>query len=388
VDRRYQVFVSSTYTDLIEERAAVISILLDLDAFPAGMELFPATNDDAWTLIQQVIDESDYYLLVIGGRYGSTDTASAVSYTEKEFDYAREQDKPVMAFLHGDPGKIAVENTDQDEASRKRLESFRAKVEDQVHVKYYTGADGLQGQVAASFQKLQKSHPAVGWVRGNVQTSSESLQELNALRKALDHAEQQLNAARESPPPGTDKFASGTELLTAGGTMEMLIASDNFPDNTYRYRCEATASWDSLFAQVGPAMMDEAKDSVLRGRVNAWYALEAHDDALLHAEEHIIEDAKGLDGDQPWHNPVAIPQDGEILDDGYETIIVQLRALGLITKSERKRGINDTATYWTLTPYGDTHLTTLRAIVREPESDGPQGPGPERDEAATEAPSG
>jgi hypothetical protein len=207
VDRRYQVFVSSTYTDLVQERAAVISMLLDLDALPAGMELFPATNDDAWTLIQQVIDESDYYLLVIGGRYGSTDTATEVSYTEKEFDYARDEGKPVMAFLHGDPGKIAVEDTDQDEDSRKKLEAFRARVEEQVHVKYYTGPDALRGHVAAGFQKLQKSHPAVGWVRGDVPTSSESLQELNALRKELDEARRQLNAAREAPPPGSEKFA-------------------------------------------------------------------------------------------------------------------------------------------------------------------------------------
>jgi hypothetical protein len=362
VDRRYQVFVSSTYTDLIAERAAVISMLLDLDAFPAGMELFPATNDDAWTLIQQVIDESDYYLLVIGGRYGSTDTATDVSYTEMEFDYARDQDKPVIAFLRGDPGKIAVDKTDQNEESREKLEAFRAKVEDQVHVKYYTTPDGLQGQVAASFQKLQKSHPAVGWVRGNVQTSNESLQELSALRAELEDAKRQLNAAREAPPPGTDKFAQGSELLTASGNMEVFIDSDNFPRNNATYQCGATSTWDSLFAQVGPSMMDEAKNAVLRERVDAWYALAAYDNAVEMVKVDLAEDAKGLEGNVPWENPTFSVHDGEIWDDGFETIVVQLRALGLITKSERKRGVNDTGTYWTLTPYGDTHLTTLRAI--------------------------
>jgi hypothetical protein len=72
MDKRYQIFVSSTFADLQEERQAVMQALLSLEHFPAGMEAFPASDDDAWTLIQGVIDDSDYYVLVIGGRYGST----------------------------------------------------------------------------------------------------------------------------------------------------------------------------------------------------------------------------------------------------------------------------------------------------------------------------
>lgn len=35
------------------------------------MEFFAATDNDTWTIIKSVIDESDYYLLVIGGKCGS-----------------------------------------------------------------------------------------------------------------------------------------------------------------------------------------------------------------------------------------------------------------------------------------------------------------------------
>jgi hypothetical protein len=59
---RYQVFVSSTYRDLQQERQQVMQALLELDCIPAGMELFPATDDDQWTLIKKVIDNSDYYV--------------------------------------------------------------------------------------------------------------------------------------------------------------------------------------------------------------------------------------------------------------------------------------------------------------------------------------
>jgi len=36
MDKRYQVFVSSTYSDLQEERAEVIRALLELDCLPAA----------------------------------------------------------------------------------------------------------------------------------------------------------------------------------------------------------------------------------------------------------------------------------------------------------------------------------------------------------------
>lgn len=73
MEKRYQIFISSTFRDLIDERQAVLKSILELDHMPAGMELFPATYDTAWDLIKDVIDASDYYVLIIGGRYGSLD---------------------------------------------------------------------------------------------------------------------------------------------------------------------------------------------------------------------------------------------------------------------------------------------------------------------------
>ena len=82
MDKRYQVFVSSTYADLKEERQRVIQTLMEADCIPAGMELFPAADEEQFAFIKKVIDDCDYYLLIIGGRYGST-TEDGISYTEK-----------------------------------------------------------------------------------------------------------------------------------------------------------------------------------------------------------------------------------------------------------------------------------------------------------------
>ncbi|TMS68234.1 DUF4062 domain-containing protein, partial [Pseudoalteromonas sp. S1691] len=93
MDKKYQVFVSSTYEDLRLERQEVMNALLELDCIPSGMELFPAADEDQWSLIQGVIDECDYYILILGGRYGSVSN-NGVGYTEMEYQYALETNKP------------------------------------------------------------------------------------------------------------------------------------------------------------------------------------------------------------------------------------------------------------------------------------------------------
>ena len=60
--KKYQVFISSTYNDLIEERIAVRDAVLMLRQFPVGMEQFTASDDDQWKVIQRSIDCSDYWV--------------------------------------------------------------------------------------------------------------------------------------------------------------------------------------------------------------------------------------------------------------------------------------------------------------------------------------
>lgn len=125
MDKRYQVFLSSTFEDLREERAAVISALLQIDCVPAGMELIPAADDDSLTLIRSVIDDSDYYLIILGGRYGSLEPAGSRSYTHIEYEYALATGKPTIALLHSDPESLPAEKTERSDAGRKRFGEFR-----------------------------------------------------------------------------------------------------------------------------------------------------------------------------------------------------------------------------------------------------------------------
>lgn len=177
MEKKYQVFVSSTYADLEEERGAVIQAVLEQGCIPSGMELFPAANDEQWVLIQRVIEECDYYVVIVAGRYGSLGPAG-LSYTEMEYRYALQCGKPVMGFVHEDPASLPLRRCEQSENGQKRLEDVRNLVMSKI-CKRWSSAHQLGSQVKTSLNYSIRMYPTVGWVRGNtsLKTASPSAKE-------------------------------------------------------------------------------------------------------------------------------------------------------------------------------------------------------------------
>ncbi|GAA2084631.1 DUF4062 domain-containing protein [Aeromicrobium halocynthiae] len=361
-DRRYQVFVSSTYSDLMAERQEVIATLLELDAFPAGMELFPAADDDAWTIIKRVIDESDYYLLIIGGRYGSVSEAQ-VGYTEMEYDYATQIKKPVMAFLHKNPDDIASGKTEKTDDGRERLETFRAKVKTAKHVKFWENKDDLAGHVARTFSKFTRDYPAVGWTRASAETAEELELNLAKARLRIAELESEKAAPSAKAPDGTDELAQGDELV--GFMIHFKYQWDDPAKPTYQQRShgfrwfEIAATWDEVFASIAPKLLNEASEADMQKALESWM-LEYH-------FEEIFEKAlEGFEGEQREARDETMSSiDLTIDQDAFSVIVLQLNALGLVGKSEKKRSVREASkSYWTLTPWGLAYATRLRARRR------------------------
>src|ERR1700733_12905624 len=166
MDKRFQVFVSSTYADLQDERQEVMQALLELDCIPAGMELFPAANEDQWTLIKKVIDECDYYLVIVAGRYGSLGP-TGLSFTEMEYRYAAEKGKPVIGFVHKEPGSLAASRCEAGEEGKAKLQAFQELVKKKM-CRFWESPADLGSQVSRSLVKLIKNSPAVGWVKADL----------------------------------------------------------------------------------------------------------------------------------------------------------------------------------------------------------------------------
>ncbi|MEV7826446.1 DUF4062 domain-containing protein [Microbacterium enclense] len=356
--KRYQVFVSSTYVDLQEERRAVISTLLESDAFPAGMEMFPASDDDAWSLIKGVIDDSDYYLVVIGGKYGSLDPAEDISFTEKEFDYAVATRKPVMAFMHGDPNALTVEKSEKSEDMQEKLANFRDKVKSSKHVKFWTTPEDLAGKVALSFNKLTRQFPAVGWIRADRAASVESLTELAASKARVLELEDELRTVQSAPPPGTEDLSQGDDPISMPVAVSASYRGASLHRVTELVRWDTT--WDEVLGSVAPTLIPEGDQSDLEKALSD----AAHFEIYGEAVETTRAEAQKLD---ETITARASPRDlkVEMYDDTFGTVLMQLKALGLIEPSTRRRSVNDKGTYWSLTPLGEQRAITVRALRKQ-----------------------
>lgn len=207
---RYQVFISSTFSDLEEERRSVERVIRELDHIPVGMELFPSADNTAWEFIEQNLDNTDYFVLIIGGRYGTTDE-SGISFTEREYDRAMEKGIPVLPFLHKNPDEISKGKSEMDKSAQKKLAAFRKKIEKEHHCKYWIPAD-LSKDVALALVYAINYDPRQGWVRGDlVEDSTKLLRRINELDEENGCLRQAVaNAAEQNR---YDEFRQGSDEI-------------------------------------------------------------------------------------------------------------------------------------------------------------------------------
>lgn len=165
MEKKYQVFISSTFNDLKEEREKAINAILRLEHIPIGMELFNAGDDAQWAIIQRVIDNTDYYILIVGFRYGSV-TEEDISYTEKEYDYAISKKVPVIAFIKDRNSPSKEDERESKLKYQKKLEAFISKVQKR-EVNYWKSPDELAAQITSSLVNQIKLTPRIGWVRAD-----------------------------------------------------------------------------------------------------------------------------------------------------------------------------------------------------------------------------
>ena len=202
--RKLQVFVSSTYKDLIPERQAAVSAILKAGHIPAGMELFTAGDRSQMTTIKEWIDESDVYMLILGGRYGSIEPTSALSYTELEYDYALQQGKPVFAVVITEPAleaKLKAGGSSFiEKENSKELSLFRSKVLRNIS-SFFEDPKDIKLCVHESLADFASKRELKGWVSADevVDTKPlfEEIKKLSEENKSLKETLATLESRKE-----------------------------------------------------------------------------------------------------------------------------------------------------------------------------------------------
>lgn len=338
MEKKYQVFISSTYRDLIEERKKALDILLMADCIPAGMEAFVATDLAQFEVIKKVIDLCDYYMLIIGKKYGSVNPETGISYTEMEYDYAISKEIPVLVFALDDSVELPPEKCEEDAEKLKKLQEFRTKAMNNRLATVWKSIDDLTGALAISIMKAKAEISRPGWQRGTDYDEA-------SLRRQIMSIEDENKKLKVELEEKSKEIQSLTEQSD--------LAFEHYPINIpyhYSYPSFGTRKGDhgdstystdlrSLFITISLEMMDVAVNEA---------GIESTVTRLLPRKE-----ASRFISDQQF----------------IKKILNQFKALGLVYS---KWNEPKSMLYWGLTKKGEklrNDLTLMRAKQNESQSE-------------------
>jgi hypothetical protein len=254
---KYQVFISSTYTDLHEERREVTWEILKARHIPAGMENFTASDDRGWRTIQRTIDLSDYYVLLVAGMYGSIDPSTGMSWTEREYRYARDRGMRVLVFLRDD-AHITADKIERTAEMRERVDALKRELRATHLCESWRTGDDLKTRVMQALQHQVEEDedgdsPRPGWYRGDeIEASPTVLEEFARLSSENATLKLQLESLH-------DRTKEQLSLVECDGTA--------VADRLYEVpRLTVVGPPDQMFASLvtGPTRQDAAEHARTR----------------------------------------------------------------------------------------------------------------------------
>lgn len=328
---KYQIFVSSTFEDLKEERDLVIKAILEMGHIPVGMEMFSAGDEEQWKLIQRQIEDCDYYLVIAAHRYGSMD--GKVSYTEKEYDYAFNLGVPTLGFIISDKATWPVAKSDTDTDKKKRLEKFKTKIQKKI-VSYWTNKEDLYGKVSLSLMKQFTTNPRAGWVKATETTGPEVLNELSRLSKENSNLRDHIvELDKQIIKDESEKY-------------DKMINTLNNHKISVSFFYKKGTSWEDmkdfdfleLFKLLAPELMVEKSTA---------------------ATAKYIGQMKKPNQTKDIRDNYPIPS------NTTKKILADLVVLDLMKPSTKKHSLKDTNDYWTITEEGKNVFKAIRRNIIE-----------------------
>ncbi len=341
---KFQIFISSTYEDLKDERDEVIKAILEMGHIPVGMEMFSAADEEQWKLISRQIDQTDYYVVIVAHRYGSV--IGKKSYTEKEYDYAVKQKIPVLGFIIKNSAPWPRDKTESDSNKAECLNQFKQKVALKP-VGFWSTKEELGGQVSRSLIKQITTNPCPGWIRTSETVGPEVVSEMSRLSSEnarLDGENKQLKKDLAEKIKGeSSHLAQGEELVDIGFRFPVDKAGK------LEGKGSIQLSWNELFLEVG--------EELLKSTIE--YSIEQRIDQTISNKKNLIN----------LPTIIGVEFYPHIEKECLLKIKIQFIALGYIDVqviSETQAFYRQQQSpYWTLTSLGKRKLTELLAIRRE-----------------------
>lgn len=153
MNKEIRVFISSTYIDLREHRAALIDALNKIGMGINTMEYFCSLPDTPLNTCLNELANATLYIGIIGSMYGSVHESTGKSYTQLEYEKAKELGIPTLIFIMDESRQpILSKYIDKDDKYEKNNE-FKTLLKAENTISYFTTSDDLVVKVLESIIK-------------------------------------------------------------------------------------------------------------------------------------------------------------------------------------------------------------------------------------------
>jgi Domain of unknown function (DUF4062) len=328
MDKKYQIFISSTYEDLKEERDQAIKAVLEMGHIPVGMEMFSAADEEQWQLIARQIEATDYYIVIVGHRYGS-ETAEGISYTEKEFDYAKSCGIPTLGFVIDDKASWPNDRVDSTTKKKRKLDTFKLKVKGKL-IHFWNNKEDLHGKISISLIKAMTTSPRIGWTRSDENIGFEVTKELTRLSTENSILRTELGKLKKDKEEQSDKVREVVKIMY-GNDRSIQVRHTSKWEEATKYPTNLL----NIYLAIAPNLIDE--------------------NASIDIARNISLDLHGTEYFHIW--PVG--------KNITSSLIADFVALEVLETSKKKHSVNDKENYWSLTKLGKEVMKRARRIQLE-----------------------
>lgn len=270
LDKRYQVFISTSGSEMQPERIILSQTLVGMGFFSWGLE---QRNPLSTAFARRQIDDCDYVVILLGSQYGEQ-SVSGVGYMHLEYIYAVTKQKPIIIFMHDDPASREPSLHDAKAELREKFNDFRKLLQNEVdQVFTYRSLRDLEMAVRLNMPQMLERYPVTGWVRPqNAQALHDEIDQLKARI-----AQMEAEAGKREPDPFLSlPKVSMHEIFSFEYRMHA-YQDGNFKE----LKIQKKLTWAELLAILGSTFVNPTPEEFFSKRLNEYLNETGLEDARI-----------------------------------------------------------------------------------------------------------
>ncbi|GAA5557629.1 hypothetical protein Asch01_02373 [Acinetobacter schindleri] len=270
LDKRYQVFISTSGSEMQPERIILSQTLVGMGFFSWGLE---QRNPLSTAFARRQIDDCEYVVILLGSQYGEQ-SVSGVGYMHLEYIYAVTKQKPIIVFMHDDPASREPSLHDAKAELREKFNEFRKLLQNEVdQVFTYRSLRDLEMAVRLNMPQMLERYPVTGWVRPqNAQALHDEIDQLKARI-----AQMEAEAGKREPDPFLSlPKVSMHEIFSFEYRMHA-YQDGNFKE----LKVQKKLTWAELLAILGSTFVNPTPEEFFSKRLNEYLNETGLEDARI-----------------------------------------------------------------------------------------------------------